>query len=213
LLFDLNETGPSDAKTTTEGGQTKSACSNAPSPGGTVTGTIPGNITLLLDENCTYGTATQPCEFLGNLTINGGSASINNCTVDGNITVITGSLSLANSTVGLTPTSGNVNISPLGSFDIGPQSLINGNLTIQNLPAAPSGIGTYTVCSSSINGNLSVLSNQAAIQIGTGGPTCTSTGNKIGGNLTCSGNANVVSGGNTVGGRFLPTGSAGQCKS
>jgi hypothetical protein len=202
LLFDLDETGPSDANSMVEGGQKKSLCSNGPSTGGPVTGTIPGNVTLPFGQQCTYGSPTQPCEFLGNLTITGGTASINNCQVDGNITVIAGSLSLANSEV----SSGNINISQAASFMIGPQSRISGNLTIQSvLVPNPPGTGPYTVCSSHVNGNISVQSNTPAIQIGTGGPACTQ-GNTIGGSLSCSNNANVTSGGNTVGGHFQ-----GQC--
>jgi hypothetical protein len=198
LLFDLDETGPSDAKTTSEGGQTQSACSNGPSTGGPITGIIPGNVTLSPDQQCTY----QQCEFLGNLTINGGSAFINNCKVDGSITVIAGSLSLAGSGVA----HGNVNISQAGSFNIGPSSQINGNLTIQNLGPNPPGTGPYTVCSSHVSGNISVQSNLAALQIGTGGPAVCAMGNTIGGSLACYSNANVTSGGNTVGGHFQ-----GQC--
>jgi hypothetical protein len=197
LLFDLDETGPSDAKTTSEGGQTKSACNNGLSAGGTITGTIPGNVTLSVDQQCTY----QQCEFLGNLTINGGSAFINSCQVNGTITVIAGSLSFANSVV----SGGNVNISQAGSFNIGPQSQINGNLTIQGVGPNPPGTGPYTVCSTQIGGNVSAQGNQAALQIGTGGPAVCQ-GNKIGGSLSCSNNANVTSGGNTVGGHFQ-----GQC--
>jgi hypothetical protein len=196
LLFNLDETGPSDANTMSEGGQTKSACNNGPSTGGPITGAIPGNVTLLVNQQCTY----QQCEFLGNLTINGGSAFITNCQVDGNVTVIAGSLSLADSGV----SGGNTNISQASMFNVGPQSQINGNLTIQNLGPNPLGTGAYTVCSTTIKGNLTVQNNQAAIQIGTGQANC--QGNKIGGSLACFSNANVTSGGNTVGGHFQ-----GQC--
>ena len=67
-------------------------------------------------------------------------------------------------------------------FNVGPNSLINGNLTIQNLGQNPAGTGAYTICSTTIKGNISVQSNQAAIQIGTGGPAVCQ-GNKIGGSL------------------------------
>ena len=92
---------------------------------------------------------------------------------------------------------------------IGPQSQINGNLTIQSvLVPNPQGTGPYTVCSTHVSGNISVQSNTPAIQIGNGGPAVCSKGNTIGGSLSCSGNMNVTSGGNTVGGHFQ-----GQCKS
>ena len=205
LLFDLDATGPSDANPMSEGGQKQSVCSNGPNNTPPITGTIPGNVTLPFGQQCTYGAPGQPCEFLGNLTINGGTAFINNCQVDGNITVIAGSLSFANSGV----SSGNVNISQAGSFMIGPQSQINGNLTIQSvLVPNPQGTGPYTVCSTHVSGNISVQSNTPAIQIGNEGPAVCSKGNTIGGSLSCSGNMNVTSGGNTVGGHFQ-----GQCKS
>jgi hypothetical protein len=192
LLFNLDMTGPSDAKPSSEGGQATSECSNAPTTGGAITGIIPGNLTLTTQQ-CTY----QNCEFQGNLTINGGSATITNCQVDGNINLISGSLSLADSTVGLTPASGNVSISPLGSFNIGPMSLIGGNVTIQGLPNTPTGIGPDTICSTQVHGNVTVQSSLAALQIGTKG-TAVCSKNTIGGNLLCSSSPNVTSGGNTV---------------
>ena len=183
-----------DADASQEGGQTRSACSNGPAPGGPITGTIPGNLTLSVGQTCTY----QQCEFLGNLTINGGSAFINNCKVDGNITVIAGTFSLNDTAV----SHGNVDISQASSFRIGPDAQINGNLTIQGVAPSPPGTTLpYTVCSTQVHGNISAQSNQAAIQIGTGGPAdC--TGNTIGGSLSCSNNTNVISGGNTVRGHF-----------
>jgi hypothetical protein len=195
LLFDLDETGPSDAKTTSEGGQTKSACNNGLSTGGTITGTIPGNVTLSVDQQCTY----QQCEFLGNLTINGGSASINNCQVNGSITVIAGSLSFANSVV----SGGNTNISDASMFNVGPHSQINGSLTIQNLGPNPLGVGAYTVCSSTIKGSLTVQNNGpgSLIQIGELPTQQNCPGNTIGGNLVCTGNNPVpTSGSNNVAG-------------
>jgi hypothetical protein len=192
LLFNLDATGPSDAKPQFEGGQTSSACSNAPTKGGPITGTIPGNVTLsVVGQTCTY----QNCEFLGSVTIHGGSASITNCTVDGNINLISGSLSLADSAV----SAGNVNISPLGSFNIGPMSQIAGNVNIQGLPQNLAGTGPNTICSTHITGGVSVQSSSATIQIGTKGTTgVCSAGNTIGGNLLCSGSSNVTQGGNTV---------------
>lgn len=206
LLFDLDETGPSDANPMSEGGQKQSVCSNGPNNTPPITGTIPGNVTLPFGQQCTYGAPGQPCEFLGNLTINGGTAFINNCQVDGNITVTAGSLSFANSGV----SSGNVNISQAAAFMIGPQSQINGNLTIQSvLVPNPPGTGPYTVCSSHVNGSISVQNNTPAIQIGTAGPVAVCGGNMISGSLSCSNpnNPNVTSGGNKVGGHFQ-----GQCK-
>jgi hypothetical protein len=193
LLFSPDSTGPSDAQPPFEGGQPTSACSNAPTTGGAITGSIPGNVILsVVGQTCTY----QNCEFLGNLTINGGAATINNCTVAGNINLIAGSLSLADSTVlGQKPNQGNVTISPLGSFNIGPMSTIGGNVTIQGLPTTSSGIGPDTICSTNVHGNVTVQSSSATIKIGNG--TC-STGNTIGGNLVCSSSSNVTQGVNNV---------------
>jgi hypothetical protein len=195
LLFDLDETGPSDANPMSEGGQTKSACNNGLSTGGPITGTIPGNVTLSVGQQCTY----QQCEFLGNLTINGGSAFINNCQVNGSITVIAGSLSFANSVV----SGGNTNISDASMFNVGPNSQINGNMTIQNLGPNPPGVGAYTVCSSTIKGSLTVQNNGpgSLIQIGESPAQQNCPGNTIGGNLVCTGNNPVpTSGSNNVAG-------------
>jgi hypothetical protein len=194
-----------DADASLEGGQTNSVCSNGLAPGGPIHGTIPGNVTIPPKKNCTY--QGPNCELLGNLTINGGSATIDNCHVDGNITVIAGSLFLRNSAVA----GGNINISGAGSFNIG-QSQINGSLNISGVAPNPPGIGTYTVCSNSVSGSISVQNNNAAIQIGTGGP-CHNGGNTISGQLLCTGNSttspNVLTGG---GNRVSGHQSSGQCQ-
>jgi len=199
LLFDLTTTGCTDCDATKEGGQTKSACNNGLSTGGPITGTIPGNVTLSVGQQCTY----QQCEFLGNLTINGGTAFINNCQVNGSITVIAGSLSFADSVV----SGGNTNISDASMFNIGPNSHINGSLTIQNLGPNPPGIGAYTICSTTISGNLTVQNNgqsngpPSLIQIGESPTQQNCPGNTIGGSLVCTGNNPApTSGSNNVAG-------------
>jgi hypothetical protein len=187
-----------DIDANVEGGQLGTTCNNGP-----ITGTIiPGpNFTVSVGQNCRF----QNVEFLGALTVNGGFASLDNSTVDGNVTVIAGTLSLVDSNV----SAGNVDIEQAGAFDTS-ASHISGNLTIQNLAPNPPGTGPYTVCSTQVIGNVTVLSNQAAIQIGVPpGATNCAMGNTIGGSLTCSGNANVTSGENTVAGHFL--GSPPQC--
>jgi hypothetical protein len=181
LLFNLDETGPSDANGMFEGGQLGNTCNNGP-----ITGTIKGNVTVSVGQSCRY----TNCEITGNLTINGGSAYFQDCQVDGNLTEIAGLLSVAGSSHVL----GNVQISLASTYNIGPNAQINGNLTIQNTVNQPG-----TVCQTRVAGNLIVQNNQSPIQIGETAGQTNCPGNTISGNLTCTGNTPVpVSGSNTV---------------
>ena len=196
LCGDPSKTPPKDVDHTQEGGQTGTTCNN-----GTIMGTIPGpNVTVSLGQTCHYAN----CEFLGALTVNGGSAYLDNCVVDGNITQIAGTLSLINTHVSV----GNIQISQAASAFRVNGAQIGGNLTIQGLgPSAP---GTFdTVCGTQVGGSITVSNNnQTSIEIG-GQPTC--PGNTITGHLTCTGNLPAPTGDLSGGGNTANGGKSGQC--
>ena len=145
---DTSLTPPADIDPSQEGGQLGSTCNN-----GFISGIIPGGHVTPAGPNCKY----QNCEFSGNLTINGQVVTIDNCQIDGNLTVTAGTLSLGNSHV-----LGNVQISLASTFNVGPSTNIDGNLTIQSL--GPNDPGT--VCYSQIKGNVTVQNNSSQLQIG-----------------------------------------------
>jgi cytoskeletal protein CcmA (bactofilin family) len=184
LLFDLTQTGCSDCDPTKEGGQPAQVCNN-----GNITGTINGNVTVAVGQNCIF---KSPCEITGNLTINGGNVYLG-CTLDGSLTENGGTLKLGTSaSVG-----GSVNISQASAFTIGPAAAINGSLQIRNLPANLPQPGV--VCGTKVKGNLTVQNNQSPIQIGEPPQQQNCPGNTIGGSLQCTGNNPVpTSGSNNV---------------
>jgi sugar lactone lactonase YvrE len=124
----------------------------------------------------------------GNLTIAGGTVTLNSSTVVGNLQVSGGSFSLTGNSV----VQGNVQVTGGGSFSIGP-TRIGGSLQVQSLPAATA---VNTICGAAVNGDLQVQNNAAAIQIGVAG--C--AGNSVGGNLVVQNNGAAEQiYGNTVG--------------
>ena len=117
--------------------------------------------------------------FNGNITISSGQT----CTfvggqITGNVRVTGGSLVLSNTSV-----SRNVQINGGGTFAIGPSTIIQGDLQIQNIPVSS---GLNVVCGANIKGNLLFQNNGTAAMIGSF-PSC--PGNTIGGNLTVQSNS------------------------
>jgi hypothetical protein len=185
LLFDLDETGPSDADPKFEGGQTGNTCNNGP-----ITGTIQGNVTVSVGQSCTF----TNCEITGGMAINGGMAYLENCRVDNGITEIAGLLSVSGGSV----VNGGVQISLASTYNIGPDAQINGGLTIQGTVNQPG-----TVCDTQVNGGVTVQNNQGGpIQIGETAGQTNCPGNTIKGGLRCTGNNPVpTSGSNSVTGQ------------
>jgi hypothetical protein len=193
-LYDPIQTGLSDANVKEEADQPGQSCSIS------TTGIVKGNVTVSAPQQCNFMPNAQGiCEITGNLTIKGGGVWLD-CDVDGNLTVTGGRLVLASSTHVL----GNVQISGMSAFTLGPDVLINGNLVIQNVPGTQQG----AVCGTQVKGNLVAQNNSSPIDIGkptTILPNCTA--NKIGGNLQCTGNnpkptsgSNIVAGNNQCSG-------------
>jgi hypothetical protein len=202
--FTPSESGVSDGNVKEEADQPGQSCNN----GTANTGLINGSVTVSAGEQCTY---TSPCEITGNLTINGGGVYLD-CTVDGNLTDNAGRLVLASSAL----VHGNVQISGMSTFTLGPGVLINGNLQIKNVPGTEKG----TVCGTSVKGNLSA--NYNAIPLEIGGSNCLVNNivqrnnisgnlqvnnntamtdvsfNTVAGNLQCLGDTALTSGSNTV---------------
>jgi hypothetical protein len=194
-LFQVGQTGLEDADPKTEGGQLGRSCNNSAASGTDVSGTINGNVTVSAGQQCNF---KSPCEIKGNLTINGDPSGVLptgvwlGCALDGNLTDNSGTLVLAPSA----SVAGNVQIFGASAFTLRPGALIDGNLTIHNVPGTQLG----TVCGTTVKGNLVVQSNRSPIEIGGATPQNCS-GNTVSGNLQCSGNNPVpTSGSNTVSG-------------
>jgi hypothetical protein len=159
------------------------------------TGTINGNLIVAANQNCVF---TSPCEIKGNVTINGGSFW-SDCTVDGNVIDNAGKFVLTSTAHSSAQVLGNVSISGASAFTLGPSVAIDGNLQIQNLPANEPQPGT--VCGTTVQGNVQVKNNASPIQIGETAGQTNCPGNRIGGNLVCTGNNPVpTSGMNKVSG-------------
>jgi hypothetical protein len=130
--------------------------------------------------------------FVGNITVSAGQDCIFvNGSVNGNVHINGGNLTLVHSQV-----AGNVHVNGGGTFTIGPDSTIGGNLQIENLP---SGSAQNQICGTNVQGNLHFQNNGTAVVIGS--PTC--PGNTIGGNLQVTDNtASTQVLGNTVSGNL-----------
>jgi hypothetical protein len=112
--------------------------------------------------------------------------------VTGNIDLDGGVLAMNTVTIG-----GNVQAEGAATLSIGPATVIDGNLQIQNLPSwtPPS-----QVCGASVKGNFQFQNNGNPIAIGSA-PSC--PGNMIGGNLQVHNNSGATAiFGNTVGGNL-----------
>jgi hypothetical protein len=178
-LYDPVETGLSDGNPKEEADQPGQSCSN-----GTVnTGIITGNVTVSAGEQCTY---TSPCEITGNLTIDPGGGVYLECALDGNLADNAGMLVLASGA----HVHGNIQISGMSTFTLGPGVLIDQNLQIQNVPGTEKG----TVCGTTVKGNLSANYNATPLEIG--GSNCLVNNmvqrNNIGGNVQVNNNTGMT---------------------
>jgi HYR domain/Putative Ig domain len=152
-------------------------------------GNFNGNLTVSSGQVCTFISGNVS----GNVTVApGGSFQLNGANTIGNVHLHGGgNLLLNGATVG-----GNVQITGGGTFTIGPGTVINGNLQIQNIPL---GGGHNQICGATIRGDLHLHNNGTAVDIGANG--C--GGNFIGGNLQVQNNSAAVDiFGNTIGGNL-----------
>jgi sugar lactone lactonase YvrE len=152
-------------------------------------GNFNGNLTVSSGQVCTFISGNVS----GNVTVApGGSFQLNGANTTGNVHLHGGgNLLLNGATVG-----GNVQIIGGGTFTIGPGTVINGNLQIQNIPL---GGGHNQICGATIRGDLHLHNNGTAVDIGANG--C--GGNFIGGNLQVQNNSAAVDiFGNTIGGNL-----------
>lgn len=113
-------------------------------------GTFKGNVTVSYGQNCRFMSGG----ITGNVTLNGGNLALSNMTVGGNTQV------------------------NRGTFSIGPEVAIKGDLQIQNIAV---GSAQNQVCGATVQGNLQFHNNGTAVQIGSSSQSC--AGNVIGGNL------------------------------
>ena len=134
---------------------------------GTYIGPFNGNINVSAGQNCSFVGG----QIIGNVQLNGGIFALAGTTVTGNVQLNNG-----------------------GSVSVGPGSVIEGNLQIQNVPAG----GTMSqVCGATVHGDLQFQNNGVSLMVGSSSSAC--AGNTIGGNLTIQNNtatANAI--GNSV---------------
>ena len=135
--------------------------------------------------------------FNGDLTVtNGQNCVLVGATINGNISQTGGSLTIGNSTV-----SGNVQVQGGSTFSSGPYTVFKRNLAIENIVA---GAAPSQVCGTTVQGNLQVQGNGAAVQIGS---AVSCPGNTIGGNAAVDNNIGATTVvGNTVGGNLQDDG-------
>jgi hypothetical protein len=197
---DPGASAPSDSDASTEGGQLIS-CDNGVTFGtGTGSGLIKGpvgGLTISAGQRCTYPAPGHDCEIVGNMTINGGTVTLN-CQLDGNLTVNSGQITLGEGAHVL----GNVQISQsagstiANGFNIGTNTTnpvgIDGNLTVQGLVGPPTLLGG-SVCHTVVKGNVTVQNNisQSPIEIGDPDPNQNCPGISVGGSLVCKNNQPV----------------------
>ena len=142
---------------------------------GTFTGSYRGNLTVSNGQSCTFTNGG----VTGNLTQTGGTLVLeNNSYVGGNLRESGGSLSISNSLVG-----SSLQVTGGGTFSVGPNVAIFGNLQIQGLPSGP---GTNQVCETFVWGNLMFQNSGTGIQIGSAGGC---VGNFVVGNLLVQNNS------------------------
>jgi hypothetical protein len=119
------------------------------------------------------GTYNGP--FQGNLTVTPGQNCILvNSTIAGNINQMGGTLSISNSKV-----EGNITVQDNSAFFSNGQSVVTGNLAIQNIS---SGMAPSQVCRTTLQRNLTVQHNASAVAIGSASVGC--AGNTVLGNVS-----------------------------
>ena len=128
---------------------------------GIFTGTFSGNINVSWGQNCTF----------------------ENGTITGNVQNLGGNITLVGVRI-----VGSVRIDRADGFSIGPNTTINGDLEVRDLP---SGMTTDQICGSTISGDLRLIYNDASLRIGSETASVCQT-NVIGGDLKVSGNGNYI---------------------
>jgi hypothetical protein len=168
-----------------------------------ITVNVSGSLSVSAGQTYTFSNGT----ISGNVTVTGGTLVLANSQIAGHVQLSGGSVVLTSALVG-----GNVQLNGGGSVSIGPSTVINGNVQLQNLPAGSQDF----VCGATVNGNLQVQSDGASVEVGSTSPSCpgnvvrgnlqftSNTGsiqvfsNTVGNNLQCSANASITGGGNTA---------------
>lgn len=136
-------------------------------------GTFPGNVTVSAGQNCIF--------------LNGGR-------IAGNVNVVGGNFALNGSAIG-----GNLTVNGGGTYTLGPNATVSGNLQIQNIPP---GSANNSVCGATVYGNMLLNKDGTAVQIGSTAPLFCA-GNTIGGNFEAVGNSNsALMFDNSVGGNM-----------
>lgn len=156
------------------------------------------DLTISDGQRCTL----EYAHVKGNVMVNAGFLVMYNSTVDGNVVVNGGRLIISGSNnIGQ-----DVQIDGADTFSIRRSAVINGNVYIANVPLV-SGQFKNEVCGSTVNGDLTLEGNNAAVSIGDGRNGCTP--NTIGGNLQATGSTTTTIFGNTIAGDLQVTNNTG----
>ena len=127
---------------------------------GAYTGTFKGNLTVSKGQTCIFVSGGTT----GSITGTGGNIILQSATVGSSLTINSG-----------------------GMFTIGPSTTINGNFTVESLPASTT---ANQLCGSTITGSVIYQSDAAPVLIGSGTPSC--AGNVIKGSLQVASNSAAV---------------------
>jgi uncharacterized repeat protein (TIGR03803 family) len=127
---------------------------------GSYYGTFNGNITVSNGQTCEF---TDDGVVVGNIYVKGGSLILNNASVLGNLEI------------------------DGGTYALGPSLTIYSNVQVQNIATGPS---QNTICGTSVKGDLQLLNNGTAVEIGSTAGAC--PGNSVGGNLVVNNNTAPV---------------------
>jgi uncharacterized repeat protein (TIGR03803 family) len=162
---------------------------------GTYNGTFNGTVTLSSGQVCNF---VSGGDITGNVIVNGGNLMLNGATVGGNIqntgatggnvtltnATVNGGLQLASGNLTLTNSTvdGNLQISGTATYSVD-LSRIRGNLQVTNVQAGPA---QNQVCGATISGNLQLVDNGTAVEIGSTSASC--PGNNVGGSLQVTNN-------------------------
>jgi hypothetical protein len=121
--------------------------------------------------------------FKGSLKVEKGETCVlgDGGTVTGDIIQTGGTVTISNFVIG-----GHVEVDD-GSFSIGPAVAIDGDLVIHDIP---SGAASSQVCGTTVKGNLQLVKNATALQVGSASPSC--TGNVINAGLDVEHNSGAT---------------------
>ena len=149
------------------------------------TGTLTITFTAAVPASTTACNGAYSGTFSGNLKVSAGQTCVFvNGGVTGNVQLDGGALTLAESNIG-----GNLQISNNATFTIGPGTIVNGNLQVQNLN---SGLAPGQICGTTVHNDLQFHNNDTGATIGSPSSSPACAGNTVGGNLQVFNNSGAT---------------------